>query len=127
MGNGTTHLSDLRLQENLIRETILSTGVKVPALMMSAAELLCADIILASILAEDLPAEADFEGSLRVLRSFEDPRLRLILPDLRNSLVALSMPPEGPRCEQFKFYFSEEGVMHQISSSMEPFKGLNRS
>ena len=117
-------LCDLVLSDEQIEEAIRSTGVKIPALMVAGAKLLCADIILASILAEDLPAEADFEGSLRVLKSFEDPRLRLILPELRDSLVALAMPPDpkSPRCAYFKFYFSEEGVMHQISSSMATLK-----
>lgn len=107
-------LADLILDENVLLDLILSTNVHVPVTMMPLAKLLTADILLATVFAQDMPPGSDIAGAMVVLSSASDPRIRVYLPELRDALLRDLVPedisdPER-RWEFIRHFFSESSV-----------------
>lgn len=120
-------LSDLVIDEEVVMSVVLDAKVRVPTMDMPIAKLLATDILLAAVLAMDLPDDADYAGAMRVLSSHKDARIRLALPELMSAIVdgVIKETKDGAspaalkRLEMLAYFFSEEGAIDQLREEVE--------
>lgn len=80
--------ASLSIDRESIDQLISSTGVEVPTVMWPTARILATDIVLGSLLADELPPEASFDAVLQRLTVFKEPQVASMLPDLVDTLLA---------------------------------------
>jgi hypothetical protein len=115
-------LSDLIIDESAVMAVVLDAKVRVSTMDMPIAKMIATDILLAAILALDLPDEADYAGAMSILASYKDPKIRLALPELMAAIVdgvikeskADASAVAMKRLEMLEYFFGEECAIEQL-------------